>query len=273
MKDTLGQPIAGRECDRRGSHHRARPRRRRRAGRLYDHRRQLVRVRRVAGAIYPVSWNPLNDFEPIARLPVSSLMIVGKTGLPANNAKELIAWLKANPGKATAASVGAGSGAHVCGLYFMDKTGTNFIFAQYRGGAPAMQDLVGNQIDLMCAEASQTLAARARRQDEGLRGDVEEPLEAVARRSDDGRRRRDRHEHRVLARSVGAEGHAQGGRRQAQCRGGQGVRRSGRAEADRSAWHDHPAEAEQTPKSLHDYHKAELDKWWPIIKAAGIKIN
>jgi tripartite-type tricarboxylate transporter receptor subunit TctC len=50
-------------------------------------------------AIYPVSWHPQNDFEPIAKLPVSSLMIVGKTGLPANNAKELIAWLKANPGR------------------------------------------------------------------------------------------------------------------------------------------------------------------------------
>ena len=85
-------------------------------------------------------------------------MIVGKSGLPAKTIQELIAWLKANPGKATAASVGAGSGAHICGLYFMEKAGTSFQFAQYRGGAPAMQDLVGNQIDLMCAEASQTLA-------------------------------------------------------------------------------------------------------------------
>ena len=84
-------------------------------------------------------------------------MIVGRTGLPPKDLKELIAWLKANPGKATAVSVGAGSGAHICGLYFMEKTGTDFLFAQYRGGGPAMGDLVGNQIDLMCAEASQTL--------------------------------------------------------------------------------------------------------------------
>ena len=67
-------------------------------------------------ALYPVSWNPVDDLEPIIRLPVSSLMIVGKEALPATNAKELIAWLKANPDKASAASVGAGSGAHVCGL-------------------------------------------------------------------------------------------------------------------------------------------------------------
>ena len=111
-----------------------------------------------AGALYTVPWHILHDLTPVAQLPASSLMIVGKSGLPANDINELIAWLKANPGKATAASVGAGSGAHICGLYFMDKTGTSFQFAQYRGGAPAMQDLVGNQIDLMCAEASQTLA-------------------------------------------------------------------------------------------------------------------
>ena len=122
------------------------------------YRRQLDQRASGAGALYQTSWHILNDLTPIAPLPASSLMIVGKTGLPANNIKELIAWLKANPDKATAASVGAGSGAHICGLYFMDKTGTSFQFAQYRGGAPAMQDLVGNQIDLMCAEASQTLA-------------------------------------------------------------------------------------------------------------------
>src|SRR5690242_10209718 len=108
-------------------------------------------------ALYPVSWNPVNDLEPIARLPVSSLMIVGKEALPAKNAKELIAWLKANPDKASAASVGAGSGAHVCGLYFGEKTGTKFQFVFYRGGAPAMQDMLAGTIDIMCAEASQTL--------------------------------------------------------------------------------------------------------------------
>ena len=109
-------------------------------------------------ALYPVSWNPVNDLEPVIRLPVSSLMIVGKESLPAKNAKELIAWLKANPDKASAASVGAGSGAHVCGLYFGEKTGTKFQFVFYRGGAPAMQDMLAGTIDIMCAEASQTLA-------------------------------------------------------------------------------------------------------------------
>jgi len=110
-----------------------------------------------SGALYRTSYDLLRDFEPVSLLTFAPMLIVGKNALPANDAKELIAWLKANPDKASAASVGAGSAAHVCGLYFQEKTNTRFQFVPYRGGAPAMQDLVGGQIDLMCAEASQTL--------------------------------------------------------------------------------------------------------------------
>ncbi|MFL6832987.1 MAG: Bug family tripartite tricarboxylate transporter substrate binding protein, partial [Xanthobacteraceae bacterium] len=106
-----------------------------------------------SGALYRTSYDLLRDFEPISLLTFAPMLIVGKNALPAKDAKELIAWLKANPDKASAASVGAGSAAHVCGLYFQDKTNTRFQFVPYRGGAPAMQDLVGGQIDLMCAEA------------------------------------------------------------------------------------------------------------------------
>ena len=88
-------------------------------------------------------------------------MIVGKNDLPPKDAKELVAWLKANPEKASAATVGAGSGAHVCLLYFQQKTGTSFQLVPYRGGAPVMQDLVAGQIDMFCAEASQTLTSCA----------------------------------------------------------------------------------------------------------------
>jgi tripartite-type tricarboxylate transporter receptor subunit TctC len=111
-----------------------------------------------SGALYRTSYDLLRDFAPVSLLTFAPMLIVAKSDVPANNAKELIAWLKANPGKASAATVGAGSAAHVCGLYFQDKTGTDFQFVPYRGGAPAMQDLVGGQIDLMCAEASQTLS-------------------------------------------------------------------------------------------------------------------
>ena len=194
-----------------------------------------------AGALYPVQWNVLNDLEPVAALSASSLMIVGKTALPANNAKELIAWLKANPDKASAASVGAGSGAHICGLYFQEKTGTRFQFVPYRGGAPAMQDLIAGQIDLMCAEASQTLAhvrAGKMKAFAVMSKARWAPLPDVPTMEEVGRRR---HADFVLARPVGAQGHAEGRHRQAQRRGRGGLRRSDRAQADRGSGPDHPA--------------------------------
>jgi tripartite-type tricarboxylate transporter receptor subunit TctC len=224
-------------------------------------------------AIYPVSWNPVNDLDAIARLPVSSLMIVGKQSLPANNAKELIAWLKAKPEPATAASVGAGSGAHVCGLYFAQKTGTKLQFVFYRGGAPAMQDMLAGTIDTMCAEASQTLAhvtahkmkafavmGRMRyaglpdvptMEEMGISGmdisfwhglwapkgtpkDIVDKLNAAAVKALDDP---------AVQQRVAALGMSL------------------------------PANAQLTPKALHDFHKAEVDKWWPIIKSYDIKIQ
>ena len=143
-------------------------------------------------------------------------MIVGKNALPPQNARELIAWLKANPGKASAATIGAGSGAHVCLLYFAQKTGTSFQLVPYRGGAPVMQDLIAGQIDMFCAEASQTLSFLRSGAIKAVRRDVEGALAGGARSPDHGRGRRDRNVHFVLERLVGSQRHAQGDRRQAQ---------------------------------------------------------
>lgn len=101
------------------------------------------------GAIYSLQYDVVKDFEPIALLASNPQLIVGKKTSPANDLKELIAWLKANPGKATQGSAGVGSPSHVSGAYFQRATGTTFEFAQYRGAAPAMQDLVGGHVDLM----------------------------------------------------------------------------------------------------------------------------
>jgi tripartite-type tricarboxylate transporter receptor subunit TctC len=224
-------------------------------------------------AIYPVHWNVLTDFEPVARLSVSSLMIVGKTALPPNDVKELIAWLKENPDKASAASVGAGSGAHICGLYFQEKTGTRFQFVPYRGGAPAMQDLVSGQIDLMCAEASQTLAhvrggkmkafavmSKTRfpalpdvptMEEVGVTGSEISfwhglwvpkgtPKPVIAKLND-----------------AVVTAFADAGVRKRISDLGQTI----------------PPTEELTPAALAAFHKAEVEKWWPIIKAANIKVN
>src|SRR5262249_20175147 len=111
-----------------------------------------------APAIYPVTYDILGDFAPVTLATSSRLVIIARKSLPANDVKELIAWLKANPGKATAGTIGVGSPSHVGGLYFQSLTGTQFQFVPYRGAAPALQDLVAGQIDLRFgAEASQTL--------------------------------------------------------------------------------------------------------------------
>ena len=100
-------------------------------------------------AIYRLQYDVVKDFEPIALLASNPQLIVGKKAVPAKDLKELIAWLKANPGKATQGTAGVDSPSHVSGAYFQRETGTTFQFAQYRGAAPAMQDLVGGHVDLM----------------------------------------------------------------------------------------------------------------------------
>ena len=93
----------------------------------------------------------------MALLTVAPMWIFGKNALPANDITELIAWLKANGGTASAAAVGMGSASHLCGLYFHNDTGTRFAFVPYCGAAPANQDLIAGQIDLFCPEASDSL--------------------------------------------------------------------------------------------------------------------
>jgi tripartite-type tricarboxylate transporter receptor subunit TctC len=101
----------------------------------------------VNAAIYSLSYDVVTDFEPIALLASSPLIVAGKKSLPANDLKELIAWLKANPDKATQGTAGVGSPDHVAGVLFQQLTGARNPFVHYRGAAPEMQDLVAGHID------------------------------------------------------------------------------------------------------------------------------
>jgi tripartite-type tricarboxylate transporter receptor subunit TctC len=89
----------------------------------------------------------VKDFEPIVLLASSPLMVAAKKSVPANDLKELIGWLKANPDKASQGTGGVGSPEHVAGVLFQNLTETRYQFVHYRGAAPAMQDLVAGQID------------------------------------------------------------------------------------------------------------------------------
>src|SRR5262245_18468080 len=103
----------------------------------------------VNGAIYALPYDVLKDLEPVARLPSNPYVIVARKDLPAANLRELIAWLKANPDKATEGTAGPGAGQHVSGVYFQNVTGTRFQFVPYRAGSSEiMRDLVAGHIDL-----------------------------------------------------------------------------------------------------------------------------
>src|SRR5882672_5393654 len=117
-----------------------------------------------ASAVYPVSYDVLKDFAPVSLLTVSPVLVIAKSNFPANDLKEMIAWLKANPDQASAATVGVGSAAHVSGAYFQKVTVTRFHWGQDRGGGPARQVLVGGQVDLQFAEGTTALAAARSRQ-------------------------------------------------------------------------------------------------------------
>jgi tripartite-type tricarboxylate transporter receptor subunit TctC len=226
-----------------------------------------------SGALYRTSYDLLQDFEPVSLLTFAPMLIVGKNALPAKDAKELIAWLKANPDKASAATVGAGSAAHVCGLYFQDKTNTRFQFVPYRGGAPAMQDLVGGQIDLMCAEASQTLTyvRSGKMKAFAVMSKTRWPALPDVPTTDEigtpgmyisfwhGLWVQRGTPKDVIVKLNGAVVDTLADRtvRQRLIDLGQVIARR----------------EQQTPAALAAYHKAEIAKWWPIIKAANIKVE
>ena len=112
----------------------------------------------VNAFVYSPPYDLEKDFEPVALLPSVPHWFIARKNLPPANLKEFIAYLKAEEGKVTAASVGAGGSSAVCGYYFGKATGTHTTLVPYRGGAPALQDIVAGNVDMMCDLAANSLA-------------------------------------------------------------------------------------------------------------------
>jgi tripartite-type tricarboxylate transporter receptor subunit TctC len=227
----------------------------------------------VDGAVMSLRYDLLTDFEPIALIASNPLLITSRKDLPATNLKELVAWLKANPGKGTLAEPGAGSPPHIAGIFFEKLTDTEFQFVPYRGGGPAMQDLIAGHIDLnmgqmavaipqvsagtikayaVTSESRIAAAPNIPTTDEagvpglhlsvwhGLWAPKGTPKEIIAK---------------LNAAVVDALADPTVRQRLAQL--GQDI----------------PPREQQSPEALHAFQKAEIEKWWPIIKEAGIKID
>jgi tripartite-type tricarboxylate transporter receptor subunit TctC len=227
----------------------------------------------VNGAIYSLQYDLLRDFDPVILLPSNPMIVVSKNAVPAKTLKDLVAWIKANEGKVSAGTAGAGSGTHIAGVYFQKVTGANFAFAPYRGTGPALQDLVAGQIDLIVDQVSNSIqhvrngrirayavTAKARLPSAP---DVPTALEAGF----DG-----------LDVSVWYGLWAPKGTPKDVIAKLNAAAMSALADpAVRKRFADLGLEVppleRQTPEALGAFHKAEIEKWWPVIRAAGIKAN
>ena len=228
----------------------------------------------VNGAILKLPYDLIKDLEPVTLLAANPYVVVARNDLPAKDLKELVGWLKANPDKATQGTAGPGSGQHISGIYFQKSTATDFRFVPYRAGSvDIIKDLVGGHIDLTFDQAITALShVKA--------GSVK--AFAVTSKS-----------RLAAAPEIPSVDEA----------GAPGVYIStwtglwvpvgtapdviGKLSAAAQETLADPAIAsrlselgqeifpreQQTPAGLRAYHKAEVDKWWPIIKAANITLD
>jgi tripartite-type tricarboxylate transporter receptor subunit TctC len=109
------------------------------------------------GAIYKLGYDLVADLEPVVLLPSNPMVVVTKNAVPAKSLGELLAWLRSRPTPAAAGTAGAGSGSHIAGLYFESITGIKLQYVPYRGTAPALNDLVAGQIDLIVDQTSNSI--------------------------------------------------------------------------------------------------------------------
>jgi tripartite-type tricarboxylate transporter receptor subunit TctC len=110
------------------------------------------------GAIYKLGYDLVTDLEPVVLLPSNPMIIVSKNAVPAKSLGELLGWMKARPSPPTAGTAGAGSGSHIAGLYFENVTGIKLQYVPYRGTGPALNDLVAGQIDLIVDQVSNSIS-------------------------------------------------------------------------------------------------------------------
>jgi tripartite-type tricarboxylate transporter receptor subunit TctC len=227
----------------------------------------------LTGGLYALQFDLLRDLDPVIQIGSEPLLIVAKKSLPADDLKGLIAYLKANPDKASVGIAGVGATGHLTGISFQRETGTRFQFVPYRGNGPAMQDLLAEQIDFMIEPSSNfkslvgagsvkpfAITGRTRlpsspqiptADEAGLSGffaslwyglwvPKDTPKDIVARLN------------ATMAQVLADP--------------------ATKKRLDQLGIEITPA-AQQSPEALRAFQKAEAERWWPVIKAANIKME
>ena len=223
----------------------------------------------INGAIYTLSYDLLKDFEPVGLIADHPSLVVSKNAVPAKDLRELLAWAKSNG--ASVGTSGTGAVTHVAGILFQKLTGAQMRYVPYRGAGPAMQDLVAGQIDLMFDQASNSLPhvrggrikAYAVMDKQRLNAASDIPTVDEAGLPDF---------HISVWHALWAP---KGTPKDV-------IAKLNTAMVDALAdpavrtrlvdlGQELPARDRQTPEALAAYHKAEIEKWWPIVKAANVK--
>src|ERR1700690_4288067 len=227
----------------------------------------------INGAIYNLPYDLLTDLAPVALMFSNPQLIVTNLKVPADDLKSLVAWIKENPDKVSAGTAGPGSASHVGGVYFQRFSGTKFLFVPYRGTGPAMQDLIGGQIQLMLDQSSNSLPQvrnkliKAFAVTSKTRLAAAPDIPTVDEVGMSGFYISVWHglwvpkgtPKPIIAKLTAA----------VQAAFADPMVRKRLADLGQ----DIPPPAQQMPEALAAFQKAEIEKWWPIVKAANIKVE
>ncbi|VIO74942.1 hypothetical protein CI1B_56750 [Bradyrhizobium ivorense] len=225
------------------------------------------------GAIYKLGYDLVADLEPVVLLPSNPMIIVSKNAVPAKSLKELLDWLKSRPQPPTAGTAGAGSGSHIAGLYFENVSGIKLQYVPYRGTGPALNDLVAGQIDIIVDQTSNSINQvragniRAYAVTDSKRVENAKDVPTVDEAGLPGF-------HMTLWSGLWVpKGTPKEIIAKLNAAAVEALNDPAVQKQLENLGLQMPPKDQLTPEALGAWQKAEIAKWWPMIKAANVKVD